>query len=202
MAQSARIAKVPRQRQHAAEAGIAPIASAIPAPSAPDPVPAPPTRARQTLDRRRYNRGRGVKFEPIDVQRAYVAACAGVGVPHKIICENLPHPEPTKARKTLAIDHKTLEKHFVDELRDGMQLALARVAARVFHRALFGDEKSYQTHRAAEMILVTRGGWRKLGEGDPSNETPLGEEGLVDDMRQLSRAERAKILDILARAVS
>jgi hypothetical protein len=146
-------------------------------------------------------RGRPV-FEPTDMQRAYVAACAGVGVPHKVICETLPHPAPSKTQKTLAIDSKTLEKHFAEELRDGMKLALSRVAARVFYRALFGDERSYQTHRAAEMILITRGGWGKLGSGDPSADTPLQGDDILGAARNLSREERQAILRILDRAVS
>lgn len=152
----------------------------------------------------RKNRpGQGRKpFQPTDPQRAYVAACAGVGVPHDIICGTLPHPAPTKQKTTLAIDRKTLEKHFPLELREGMQLALSRVAARVFNRALFGDERSYQTHRAAEMILITRGGWGKLGTGDPSAETPLQGDDILQAARGLSREERLKVISILDRALS
>jgi hypothetical protein len=138
-------------------------------------------------------------FVPSDPQRAYVAASAGVGVPHAVICQHLPG---AKAGDEVAIDRETLEKHFAEELRNGMQLALSRVAARVFHRALFGDEKNYATHRAAEMILVTRGGWKKLGEGDPSAETPLQADEDFGDVKRLTREERKQVLELLAKTIS
>ena len=83
---------------------------------------------------------------PDDFHRRQVEAMAGYGVPEEGIS------------RVLAIDPKTLRKHYREELDTGQFKATAKVAESLFRKAL-GD--GAQSVTAAIFWLKTRGGWRE-----------------------------------------
>jgi hypothetical protein len=84
--------------------------------------------------------------KPDPFQRRQVEAMAGYGVPE------------TDIARVLAIDPKTLRKHYREELDTGQVKATAKVAESLFHKAT-GD--GAQSVTAAIFWLKTRGGWRE-----------------------------------------
>jgi hypothetical protein len=85
-------------------------------------------------------------------------------------------PEVALSR-VLAIDPKTLRKHYRDELDTGQIKATAKVAESLFRKA---TSDGAQSVTAAIFWLKTRGGWR---------ETPQDHRLDVHDVRHLSTAE-------------
>ena len=90
-------------------------------------------------------------------------------------------PESVVAR-VLAIDPKTLRKHYRDELDTGQIKATAKVAESLFRKAT-GDGS--QSVTAAIFWLKTRGGWR---------ETPQDHQVAVTDLTKLSDQELERII--------
>ncbi len=86
-------------------------------------------------------------FTPSDDQRRQVKAMAAYGVPQDDIAT------------VLAIDAKTLRKHFWIELQTGSIEANAKVAQSLFQRAT--TEKGSAGVTAAIFWLKVRAGWRE-----------------------------------------
>lgn len=84
--------------------------------------------------------------KPDSFHRRQVEAMAGYGVPEEGIS------------RVLAIDPKTLRKHYREELDTGHFKATAKVAESLFRKAT-GD--GAQSVTAAIFWLKTRGGWRE-----------------------------------------
>jgi hypothetical protein len=78
--------------------------------------------------------------------RRQVEAMAGYGVPEHAIA------------RVLAIDPKTLRRHYRDELDTGQVKATAKVAESLFRKATSDGPQSVT---AAIFWLKTRGGWRE-----------------------------------------
>ena len=107
--------------------------------------------------------------KPDPILRRQVEAMAGYGVPEHAIS------------RVLAIDPKTLRKHYRDELDTGQVKATAKVAESLFRKATTDGSQSVT---AAIFWLKTRGGWR---------ETPQDHTVGVYDMTTLSDAELGRI---------
>jgi hypothetical protein len=84
--------------------------------------------------------------QPDPTSRRQVEAMAGYGVPELAIA------------RVIAIDAKTLRKHYREELDTGQIKATAKVAESLFRKAT-GDGS--QSVTAAIFWLKTRGGWRE-----------------------------------------
>jgi hypothetical protein len=84
---------------------------------------------------------------PDPTSRRQVEAMAGYGVPELAIA------------RVIAIDAKTLRKHYREELDTGQIKATAKVAESLFRKAT-GDGS--QSVTAAIFWLKTRGGWREV----------------------------------------
>jgi hypothetical protein len=108
-------------------------------------------------------------FAPSDDQRRQVKALAAYGVPQDDIAT------------VLAIDAKTLRKHFWVELQTGAIEANAKVAQSLFQRAT--TEKGSAGVTAAIFWLKVRAGWR-----EPLAATELGKK--VERQRASEIAER------------
>ena len=91
---------------------------------------------------------------PDPAQRRQVEAMAAYGVPEVDVA------------RVLAIDPKTLRKHYREELDTGQIKATAKVAESLFRKAL-GDGS--QSVTAAIFWLKTRGGWK---ESQPQDVAP------------------------------
>jgi hypothetical protein len=94
-------------------------------------------------------------------------------------------PEADIAR-VLAVDAKTLRKHYREELDTGHVKATAKVAEFLFRKATTDGP---QCVTAAIFWMKTRGGWR---------ETPQSHEIAVTDLSQMTDEEliaRLKVLD-------
>lgn len=81
--------------------------------------------------------------EPTDQQRSQVEAMAGYGIPHHDMA------------RIIGITHKTLEKHYRDELDTGSAKATAKVAETLYRQAVNGNTG------AAIFWLKARAGWRE-----------------------------------------
>lgn len=92
-------------------------------------------------------------YKPTEEQRRQVKAMAAYGVPQEDIAT------------VLAIDAKTLRKHFWTELQNGAIEANAKVAQSLFQRAT--TEKGSAGVTAAIFWLKCRAGWR-----EPSADVP------------------------------
>src|SRR5438045_369438 len=99
---------------------------------------------------------------PDSTRRRQVEAMAGYGVPEDAIA------------RVLAIDPKTLRKHYRDELDTGQIKATAKVAESLFRKATTDGNQSVT---AAIFWLKTRGGWR---------ESPQSHQIAVTDVTKLS----------------
>lgn len=66
-------------------------------------------------------------FDPSDKQRGEVKLLAGFGISHEDIAAYL------------GVDPKTLRKHFTEELKRGVTEANAKIAQRLFKKAMDGD---------------------------------------------------------------
>jgi hypothetical protein len=108
-------------------------------------------------------------FAPSDEQRRQVKALAAYGVPQDDIAT------------VLAIDAKTLRKHFWPELQNGAIEANAKVAQSLFQRAT--TEKGSAGVTAAIFWLKVRAGWR-----EPATSTEAGKK--VERERASEVAER------------
>jgi hypothetical protein len=108
--------------------------------------------------------------QPEAQHRRQVEAMTAYGVPEAVIA------------RVLAIDPKTLRKHYREELDIGQVKATARVAESLFRKAL-GDGSQAVT--AAIFWLKTRGGWR---------ETPQTHQVGIVDVRQLSDEELERVI--------
>jgi hypothetical protein len=95
---------------------------------------------------------------------------AGYGVPEDAIA------------RVLAIDPKTLRKHYRDELDTGQIKATAKVAESLFRKA---TNDGNQSVTAAIFWLKTRGGWR---------ETPQSHQVAVTDVSKLSDEELERMI--------
>lgn len=106
--------------------------------------------------------------------RRQVEAMAAYGVPEADIA------------RVVAIDPKTLRKHYRDELDTGHVKATARVAEFLFHKA---TTEGSQCVTAAIFWMKTRGGWR---------EAPQSHEVAVRDVTAMTDEEliaRIRVLD-------
>ncbi len=110
--------------------------------------------------------------------RRQVEAMAGYGVPEHAIS------------RVLAIDPKTLRKHYRDELDTGQVKATAKVAESLFRKATTDGSQSVT---AAIFWLKTRGGWR---------ETPQDHTVGVYDMTTLSDAELGRIAGTVSASIA
>ena len=110
--------------------------------------------------------------KPDAFHRRQVEAMAGYGVPEEGIA------------RVLAIDPKTLRRHYREELDTGHFKATAKVAESLFRKAT-GD--GAQSVTAAIFWLKTRGGWR---------ETPQAHEIAVDrrDLTKLTDEELERMI--------
>ena len=132
-----------------------------------------------------------VRFAPSEAQRAFVAAATGLGVPASLICRMLPGAAPGE---TVAIDGASLARHFEEECRQGLRLALSLAAARLFAIALAGADRPALT--ALRLILKTPTEWDMLGEASRE-----GQAGRFSGER-LSRQERAALRKLLAKGTT
>ena len=103
--------------------------------------------------------------QPGPVSRRQVEAMAAYGVPELAVA------------RVLAIDPKTLRKHYRDELDTGQIKATAKVAESLFRKA---TGEGSQSVTAAIFWLKTRGGWR---------ETPQSHQVAVTDLTKLTDEE-------------
>lgn len=113
----------------------------------------------------------GVAYEPTFNDRALVAIWAAVGTPaHVIACE-------------LGISEATVWKYFGDELKDAEARGVARVATRLYAKALDGDNTSMIFY------LKTRGRWRDADKAPGSDaDNPLHVQmSVVQDMLKRAR---------------
>jgi hypothetical protein len=92
------------------------------------------------------------RFEPGDEQRRLVRALAGFGVPQDDVA------------KHLAIDPKTLRKHFRQELDSGTIEANAKVAQSLFQMATQGKNVA-----AAIFWMKARAGWSERQRVEHAN---------------------------------
>ncbi len=97
---------------------------------------------------------------------------AGYGVPEDAIA------------RVLAIDPKTLRKHYRDELDTGQIKATAKVAESLFRKATTDGNQSVT---AAIFWLKTRGGWRETPQ---DHRVRVG----VNSMAELSDRELMRIM--------
>ena len=110
---------------------------------------------------------------PDPTSRRQVEAMAGYGVPEHAIA------------RVIAIDAKTLRKHYRDELDTGQIKATAKVAESLFRKAT-GDGS--QSVTAAIFWLKTRGGWRETPQ---AHDIRLA----VGDARELSDEDLMRIIE-------
>ena len=103
---------------------------------------------------------------------------AGYGVPELAIA------------RVIAIDAKTLRKHYREELDTGQIKAIAKVAESLFRKA---TSDGTQSVTAAIFWLKTRGGWR---------ETPQDHQIAVTDLTKLSDAELERMIGTLQVAIA
>jgi hypothetical protein len=111
--------------------------------------------------------------KPDPFHRRQVEAMAAFGIPELNIA------------RVVAIDPKTLRKHYRDELDTGQTKATAKVAESLFRKATTDGPQSVT---AAIFWLKTRGGWR---------ETPQAHEVGVYDLSQWSEEELQRVLEAL-----
>jgi hypothetical protein len=109
---------------------------------------------------------------PDATSRRQVEAMAGYGVPEDAIA------------RVLAIDPKTLRKHYRDELDTGQIKATAKVAESLFRKATTDGNQSVT---AAIFWLKTRGGWRETPQ---DHRVRVG----VNSMAELSDRELMRIM--------
>lgn len=110
--------------------------------------------------------------KPDPFLRRQVEAMAGCGV-----------AEPAISR-VLAIDPKTLRKHYRDELDTGHIKATAKVAESLFRKA---TTEGSQSVTAAIFWLKTRGGWR---------ETPQDHNVGVFDLTKISDEDLERMITL------
>jgi hypothetical protein len=108
--------------------------------------------------------------KPDPFHRRQVETMAGYGVPQEGIA------------RVLAVDPKTLRKHYREELDTGHFKATAKVAESLFRKAT-GDGS--QSVTAAIFWLKTRGGWR---------ETPQEHKVEVTDLTQISDRQLEQLI--------
>ena len=108
---------------------------------------------------------------PEPASRRQVEAMAAYGVPELDIA------------RVVAIDPKTLRKHYRDELDTGHVKATAKVAEFLFRRA---TTEGPQAVTAAIFWLKTRGGWR---------ETPQDHRVGVVDVRSLTDEQLERLIE-------
>jgi hypothetical protein len=115
---------------------------------------------------------------PDATSRRQVEAMAGYGVPEDAIA------------RVVAIDPKTLRKHYRDELDNGQIKATAKVAESLFRKATTDGAQSVT---AAIFWLKTRGGWR---------ETPQSHQVAVTDLTKLSDEDIERMIGTLQVAIA
>ena len=108
--------------------------------------------------------------KPDPLHRRQVEAMAGYGVPE------------TDIARVLAIDPKTLRRHYREELATGQIKATAKVAEFLFRKA---TTEGPQCVTAAIFWMKTRGGWR---------ETPQEHKVAVTDVTQLSDQDLERMI--------
>jgi hypothetical protein len=86
------------------------------------------------------------QFQPTDAQREIVMLAAGVGIPHDRIA------------RSIGCGERTIEKHFVDELKRGSAQANLKVGGSLFKMAT-GDVNGRNTLGAARWWSKARMGW-------------------------------------------
>lgn len=128
-------------------------------------------------------------FAPSEMQRAFVAAAAAVGLPPAMICRMLP---PGGKGGRAALDPESLERHFAEELKPESMLAARLVVARVLQRALAGDDRVALSAQMA--VFKTLDDWRALGDSARAGE----HRRLAVD--RLTRQERDTLRKLLAKA--
>jgi hypothetical protein len=111
---------------------------------------------------------------PDSTNRRQVEAMVAYGVPEEAIA------------RVLAIDPKTLRKHYRDELDTGQIKATAKVAESLFRKATTDGAQSVT---AAIFWLKTRGGWR---ESPQSHQVEMG----VCRVSEMSDQELMRIMGI------
>lgn len=101
------------------------------------------------------------KYVPNDEQRNLVAIAAASGMRQSDIA------------RALAVDEKTLRKHFKDELTYGHDKVMASVKMTAYQMALSGQQPSMTI-----FVLKTQGGWREtvnLAPALPQSEEIVGQ---------------------------
>ena len=116
--------------------------------------------------------------KPDPILRRQVEAMAGYGVPEHAIS------------RVLAIDPKTLRKHYRDELDVGAVKATAKVAESLFRKATSDGSQSVT---AAIFWLKTRGGWR---------ETPQDHNVGIYDITQVSDEDLERMIVTLRTSIA
>lgn len=89
-------------------------------------------------------------FVPTETQRELVAILVAGGVTHDVIARYIENPATKKP-----IGVRTLEKHFREELHNGIMLANARLVEKAYHMAI-GGEKTMLI-----FLLKTRMGYKE-----------------------------------------
>jgi hypothetical protein len=117
---------------------------------------------------------------PDPTSRRQVEAMAGYGVPELAIA------------RIIAIDAKTLRKHYQEELDTGQIKATAKVAESLFRKATSDGSQSVT---AAIFWLKTRGGWRETPQ---NHEVELG----VRNLSEISDAELERMIGTLQVAIA
>jgi hypothetical protein len=117
---------------------------------------------------------------PDAFHRRQVEAMAGYGVPEEGIA------------RVLAVDAKTLRKHYREELDTGHFKATAKVAESLFRKAT-GD--GAQSVTAAIFWLKTRGGWRETPQ---AHEVEIGRR----DVKDLTDEELERLIGTLQVAIA
>jgi hypothetical protein len=139
--------------------------------------------------RRGKSRAAGAAFAPSEMQRAFVAAAAGLGLGQDAIRGML----PAEGGGTVEIEAAAFERHFAKELQQGLKLALSRVVLRVFERALCGEDR--EALRAQLFLLETPEQWQMLSEHWKEGEAA------PPQVERLSRPERERLRKLLAKMV-
>jgi hypothetical protein len=132
---------------------------------------------------------RRAAFRPTQAQRAFVAAAAGLGVRRRVICQMLPG---AKSGEVVSISAHMLRDHFARELREGLRLVVALAGARLFQRAISGDDRGALT---AQMMILNARGWKLPAE-------PLEEAEPELSLAALSREERNEMRRLLDKAAA
>ena len=108
--------------------------------------------------------------EPTDDTRRTVLVCASIGTPHSVIADALGFGSVN-----------TLKKYYKAELRDGLEVANAKVAETLFRMATSG-----RVPAATFFWLKTRAGWRET--------TNIEHSGTIESISDEERCARVSAL--------